>query len=185
MTITPNASESEKKSPFYEVNEKFCREFEDFITRKDGKVNGRYNAWSYSISGKITKPKPWILHYRKSTYSGANLLLTSKYQNLLTLAEWTTSKTANENDYLIRKRTITDLIKIWLFKSYKKLEISDRYILISRTDNSTADRELMKKLKPLFQSKEIYKIKSKKDKLVIELRTDKHYFDIFKSISGV
>ena len=185
MTITPDASESEKKSPFYEANEKFCREFEDFITEKEGRVNGSYNAWSYSISGMINKPKPWILHYRKSTYSGAHILLTSKYQNLLILAKWTTSRTAIDHDFIIRKRTITDLIKILLFKSYKKLEISDRYILIIRTHKSAPEKDLIEKLKPLFQSKEIYRIKSKEDKLVIELRTDKHYFDIFETISGV
>ena len=185
MTITPNASDSEKKSPFYQVNEKFCQEFEDFINRKGGRVGGRYNAWSYAVSGKLTKPKPWILHYRKSTFSGANLLLTSKYQNLLTLAEWSTTKTSNDPDFLIRKGTITDLLKVWLFKSYKKLEVSDRYIFISRTDHFGPKRELMQKLKPLFQSQEIYQIKSKKNKLIIELRTDKHHFDIFESISGV
>jgi hypothetical protein len=183
MIIKPNASENEKTSPFYIANEKFCREFENFISEKNGKVNGNYNAWSYTIFGKINNPKNWILKYKKATYSGGNLLLTSKYQNLLTLAEWTTNRISHNSGFLIRKKTRTDFFLFMFSKSLQRLKVSDHYILISKTNNSELITELIKKLTPLFKSGEVYKIENKNDKLTIELRTEKHHFDLFNSIS--
>jgi len=183
MIIKPNASEHEKTSPFYIANEKFCREFEYFISEKNGKVNGNYNAWSYTIFGKINNPKNWILKYKKATYSGGNLLLTSKYQNLLTLAEWTTNRISHNSGFMIRKKTKTDFFLFMFSKSIQRLKVSDHYILISKTDNSELITKLIKKLTPLFKSGEVYKISNKNDKLTIELRTEKHHFDIFNLIS--
>ena len=105
MRIRPNASPDEKDSLFYKKNEEFCSEFEHFIAEKNGKVKGSYNAWAYTISGKISKPKNWNLKYKKATFSSGNLWLSSKYQNLLVLAEWETERVGTHNsEFLIRKK---------------------------------------------------------------------------------
>ena len=181
--IQPNATAQEKTSPFFTRNEEFCREFEDFILERDGNVQGNYNAWSFTVYGKITRPKNWILQYKKATFSGAHILLTSKYQNLLTLAEWTSLRTPENSGFLIRKRIWTDFFKSWFSKSWKRLEVSDRYVIITKEVNSPFISELTKVLTPLFHTGEVYRIENKKDKLIIELRTDQHHFDIFNSIA--
>ena len=181
--IQPNATAQEKTSPFYTANEEFCREFEDFIEEKGGEVQGNYNAWSFTVYGKITRPKNWILQYKKATFSGAHILLSSKYQNLLTLAEWTTLRTTENSGFLIRKRSWTDFFKSWFFKSLKRLKVSDRYVIISKEDSSPFISKLTKVLTPLFQTGEVYKIENRKGKLIIELRTDQHHFDIFNLIT--
>jgi len=106
MIIKPDASSDEYSSPFFKLNEKFCSEFESFIAEKNGKVKGKYNAWSYAIYGKIREPKAWTLKYKKSTFSSSgNLWLSSKSQCLLVLAEWTTKRIENSNsDFQIRKK---------------------------------------------------------------------------------
>ena len=103
--IQPNASPSEKQSPFYEVNESFCQTFEKYIRNKNGISSGSYNAWSYSVIGKINHPTEWILEYKKSTFSSGNLLLSSKHQNLLTSVIWKT-KGDTTSEFFIRKRKL-------------------------------------------------------------------------------
>ncbi|MBL4667941.1 MAG: hypothetical protein JKY30_01600, partial [Flavobacteriales bacterium] len=69
-------------SPYYIENQRFCKEFEYYIGSKSGLIKGTYNAFSYSIIGKIPHKNDWILNYRKSTFSNGNLFLSSEYQNL-------------------------------------------------------------------------------------------------------
>ena len=183
--IQPNATAQEKTSPFFTANEEFCTEFEDFIVDRGGEVQGNYNAWSFTVYGKINRPKNWILQYKKATFSGAHILLTSKYQNLLTLAEWTTIRPPENSGFLIRKRSWTDFFKAWFFKTFKRLKVSNRYMIISKEDNSPFITELIKVLTPLFKTGEVYRIENKNDKLKIELRTDQHHFDIFNSITAL
>ena len=184
MIIKPNASPDEKDSPFYKKNEEFCSEFEHFIAEKNGKVKGNYNAWSYSIFGKISKPKNWTLKYKKATFSSGNLWLSSKHQNLLVLAEWETKRAGTHNsEFLIRKKTKTDFIKLMFNKSLSKFNIYDKYIIESEKNKSQLISKLTKILEPLFKSGEIYIIDHRNDKLKIELRTEKHYFDIFNELT--
>ncbi|SRX74512.1 hypothetical protein [Aequorivita antarctica] len=110
MKIKSNAASSELTSPFYKINEEFCRQFENYIAIKNGKVKGNYNAWSYFIQGEIMAPKPWHLKYKKATYtSTGNLILSSKKQNLLTLAEWSIPwAISNNSEFIIRKKIALD-----------------------------------------------------------------------------
>lgn len=184
MTIKPNASPDEKDSPFYKKNEKFCSEFEHFIADKNGKVKGKYNAWSYLIYGKVSNPKNWTLKYEKSTLSSGNLLLSSKRQNLIVTAEWVTKRVGNHNsEFYIRKKTRFDFIKIMVNKSLSKFDQYDKYEIESKGNKSQLNSKLTKILKHLFNSGEVYIIDYRNDELKIKLKTDKHYFDIFNKLT--
>jgi len=185
MVIKPNASPDEFSSPFFKKNEEFCLEFERFIADKNGKVKGEYNAWSYTIYGKILNPKNWTLKYKKATFSSSgNLWLSSKSQSLLVLAEWTTNRVGTHNsEFHIRKKTRTDFVKLKLNESLSKVEISDKYVIESKGKNSKLISKLTTILEPLFKSEEIYTIDHQNDKLKIEMRTEKHHFDIFNELA--
>ena len=184
MKIKPNASADEMTSPFYKSNEEFCSDFEKYIAKKNGKVKGSYNAWSYQIFGKINSPKNWNLMYKKSTFtSSGNLLLSSKYQSLLVATEWETERKGTHNyDFIIRKKTRTDSLKKIVNKSLYELDLSDKYILESKNGKPQLIYILSKILKSLFLSGEIYKIEHRNDKLKIEMRTEKHHFEIFDKL---
>jgi len=184
MIIKPNASPDEFSSPFFKKNEKFCLEFERFIANKNGKVKGEYNAWSYIIYGKILNPKNWTLKYKKATFSSGNLWHSSKSQNLLVLAEWATKRVGTHStEFRIRKKTRTDFVKLLLNKSLSKLETSDKYVIESKGNKPQLFSKLVKILECLFKSGEVYVIEYRNDKLKIELRTEKHYFEIFNKLT--
>jgi len=179
MKIKSNAVPEELDSPFYHANKKFCEVFERFIASKQGKVKGRYNAWSYLIEGKIEVSKSWYLFYKKSTYSGGNLLLSSKYQNLLAITEWTCNNVeASNTTFFVRRKKFTDILK----PSYLKLTQYPTYMIKTSGKRSPFFTNVLKVLKPLFESNEIYQITLKNNKLNIELRSEEHHFDIFNEL---
>lgn len=180
MKIKSNALLQELDSPFYQANEKFCHDFERFIASKQGKVKGKYNAWSFFVEGKITTSKSWDLLYKKATYTGTgNLLFSSKYETLLTLAEWTCRDfETSDASFFVRRRKFSDLLN----PLYSKLDNHKSYALKFKGIKSEIHSELLNILNPLFESKELYKISYKKNTLTIELRSDKHHFDIFNQL---
>ncbi|WP_298425337.1 hypothetical protein [uncultured Kordia sp.] len=179
MKIKSNAVPEELDSPFYIENKKFCQVFERFIAGKEGKVRGRYNAWSYLIEGKIETLKSWNLFYKKSTFSGGNLLLSSKYQNLLTIAEWTCHAVNAKNAmFFIRKRKFIDIMK----PSYLKLKQHPAYVMKTNGEYLPYFSKVLNTLEMLFETNEIYTITLKNNKLTIELRTEKHHFNIFNEL---
>lgn len=184
MKIKPNASSAELTSPFYKINKEFCREFENYIGSKNGNVKGNYNAWSYFIQGKILAPKPWHLKYKKATYtSTGNLILSSKKQNLLTLAEWSTPWAGSQNsEFAIRRKDSIGLMKRLFKKELKIYKLSKDYLINDATNNVSLVENLHQRLKPLFISKEIYSIILRNNILTISLRTEKHHFDIFEKL---
>lgn len=181
MKIKSNATSNELSSPFYLENEKFCSDFENYIASKNGKVKGEYNAWSYLIIGKIQTPNNWTLRYQKSTFTtSGNLLLSSKSQTLLVIAEWETEMTLTPNsEFEIRKKTSTDSLKKIMDKSLLDLNLFDEYVLEIKNDKPPIISKLTEILRDLFLSGEIYKIEYQNDKLKIEMRTEKHHFEIF------
>ena len=184
MKIKSNASPDELSSPFFKINEEFCSDFESYVENKNGKVKGNYNAWSYLIFGKISNPTNWNLTYKKSTFtSTGDILLSSKYQSLLVLAEWETERKGTHNsEFRIRRKTRTDFLRKLVNKSLTELDISKKYILEIKNENSKLISKLTEILKSLFQSDEIYKIELKNGKLKIEMRTEKHHFSIFDKL---
>tara|TARA_R110002111_G_scaffold26397_3_gene57148 strand:+ start:17181 stop:17741 length:561 start_codon:yes stop_codon:yes gene_type:complete len=183
--ITSNADNSETDSPFYTKNESFCSKFEKFIIKHEGKTTGNYNAWSYSVVGKITIPRKWILEYKKSTFSSGNLLLSSKTQNLFVSATWKTKLTGkNTADFIIRVKTTRDAFSKLFNGNITELESASNYLLITEK-KSHLIKELIQILQPLFKLNEIYKISNFNNTLTIELRTDQHYFDIFNQLNDL
>ncbi|WP_299095145.1 hypothetical protein [uncultured Winogradskyella sp.] len=178
--IETNASPSEQSSPFYNTNKKFCLTFENFIKEHQGFSEGKYNAWSYSVIGKITTSKTWILEYKKSTLTSGNLLFSSKTQNLFVSAIWKTHRLENEK-FVIRKKNLNDLFFKIFNSKFKALDNISKYTLISK-NKSKSISDLTTILRPLLISGEVYQISNDSKELVIELRTDKHYFDIFKKL---
>lgn len=184
MKIKPNASPDELSSPFFDLNKQFCLEFEKYIAKKNGKVKGNYNAWSFIVYGKISNPQNWNLMYKKSTFSSSgNLFLSSKYQSLFVMVEWEIERKETYNSkFEIRKKTRTDFLRIPLSKTLSTLEFSKKYVINLKGNTPKILTEIIEILKSLFISEEIYKIEHMNQKLRIELRSDKHHFDIFDKL---
>ena len=180
--IEQNGSTSEMNSPFFVRNKEFCNEFENFVLEKNGKVKGNYNAWSFSIIGKINNPNIWTLNYKKSTFTSGNLFLSTKTQNLLTLAVWKT-KNIFDSKFKVRRKTNLDFFKLQTSKSISKLEFTDNYVIENKIKKGDFLNKLFEILKPLFLTNEIYEIENTKDDFRIELRTEKHHFEIFERIA--
>ena len=179
--ITNNASVSEKKSPYFDRNKAFCDQFEDFVLKRNGKVKGSYNAWSYSIIGKITEPSVWTFIYKKATFSSGNLFLKTKYQNVLTSAVWQTRNVLKSN-FKIRKRSKWDYFNLYWFKSFTLLSLSDRYVIEHDMSKINGLEDLLSLLQPLLLSGEIYSIENQNADFRIELRTEEHHFHILEQL---
>ncbi len=187
MKIKSNAASTDFSSPFYIVNEDFCREFENYIASKNGKVKGNYNAWSYFIQGKIMTPKHWHLKYKKATYtSTGNLILSSKKQNLLTLSDWSTPWVGSYNsEFEIRRKDSFSLMEKLFDRKLKNYSFSKKYLTKRAENNISLIENLHQKLHPLFVSEELYSIILKNDILTISLRTEKHHFGYFEKLSSL
>ncbi len=179
--IETNASPSEQSSPFYDTNKKFCLTFEKIIKEHEGFSEGKYNAWSYSVIGKIGTTREWVLKYKKSTFTSGNLFFSNKTQSLFVSSIWKTHGLENER-FVIRKKKIKDLFFKIFNSKFKALDNFNKYTLISK-NKSKSISDLTTILKPLLISGEVYHISNNNKELFIELRTDKHYFDIFKKLN--
>jgi len=183
MKIKSNASPSETASEFYKLNENFCADFESYIASKNGKVKGNYNAWSYIVFGKISSPQNWDLMYKKSIFTSTSLLLSSKYQSLLVMAEWATKiKGLRQAEFTIRRKTKLDFLKKMINGRLVELDHFDKYVLETKEGKSKLVAKLTEILKSLFLSGEIYMIDYRDDKLVIEMRTEEHHFEILDEL---
>lgn len=180
MKIKPNAAPSELSSPFFIKNKEFCSTFESFIASKNGTVKGQYNAWTYTIFGKINNPKNWDLKYLKVPIESGNLLVHYFYKNERISAIWSTKRnTTKENSFLIRKKKRFDFLN----PKNKFLVGYDNYTIKSKNLDLKLIEQLKIELEKVIKSKELYKIDFSNNRLTIEIRTEKHYFDIFEKIS--
>ena len=168
MTIKSNASDNETKSPYFIKNKEFCCDFEDYILKQNGKVKGNFNAWSYSIIGKISQSQSWTLKYKKATFSSGHLFLSTKRQNVLTSAEWLTTNNQGPK-FLIRQQGFGDYFNLKFNSSISRLDFTNQYIIKTNNRNSKFINTLIYNLKPLFIKGEIYKIENNHENLKIEL----------------
>lgn len=183
MKIKSNATPSETFSPFFEKHQTFCHTFERFIASKNGKVKGTYNAWTYLVEGRITTPQSWSLLYKRSVFSGASIWLSSTYQNLFVKGEWvTTFSDMTHCSFKIRKRKRIDFLRSIFNKKIMRLPSIDNYVIVSEESNTEFISKLTILLAPLFLSNEVYKITFNEQKLVIDLRTESHHFDVFEKL---
>lgn len=178
MKIKSNALPYEVNSPFFIANKMFCEEVESFVKDKHGNVKGLYNANSYFIKGKITTHKTWMLKYKKATYTGTgNLLLSSKFENLLELAHWSCTITAL-NTVVIRKRTFFDFFN----PSFKKMTLFPKYGITYKGEESVYFDKVLAILQPLFTSGKIFKVSITTNRLDIELRSEQSHLDILNQL---
>jgi hypothetical protein len=184
MNIKTNATPAELSSPFFIKNEEFCRDFENYIVARNGKVKGTYNAWSYLVMGKITNPRQWSLNYKKASYSNpGSLFFSSKKQGLLTIAEWSTPWIDSQHsDFCIRKKSMADFIKKAYSDTIKDLKEKSNYVIEAKDPNLPLIRKLTTILKELFNTNEVYTINLKNEKLTINLRTEAHHFEVFEKL---
>jgi len=184
MAISSNASPAEKLSPFYKKNEQFCKDFERFIASKEGLIKGKYNAYSYLVTGKITKPANWKLVYKKSTFSSTgNLWLSSKSQSLFVSVDWKTRRLDSSNsNFVIRKKSVIDFLRIILNENLTLLDFDKKYVIETKNNNSKLISKLLPVLKNIFHSGELYQIVYKNNKLIISLRSEKHHFNLFNEL---
>lgn len=181
MKIKSNALPKEYDSPHYEVNRKFCEDFERYVASKNGKVKGSYNAWTYSISGKIEAEKPWTIKYKKATFSGTPVSLwrSAKSQSLFTSVTWICeSINTSDSRIFIRKKRTADRFspRFKQFKHYK------RYVIKSNTKETELLCQVFDILRSLFVSEEIYRLQIKNNRVIIELRCEDHYFQILDKL---
>ncbi|MFT4660498.1 MAG: hypothetical protein ACI8XB_000766 [Patiriisocius sp.] len=93
---------SERSSPFCKQNEEICSAWEDYILSKNGKVVGKYNAFSLIIKGKM--PDGWEVEIKKSTMPGGSLLLSTEFQNLFFHIRLRKKKAMDEDGYFLFRR---------------------------------------------------------------------------------
>ncbi|WP_420572331.1 hypothetical protein [Kordia sp.] len=181
MKIKSNAAPQELNSLFFVANEKFCHDFERFIASKNGMVKGNYNAWSYTVLGKIESKRNWNLKYKKAIYSSTGSLFSVFYKNevLLDLAEWTCVKLHDKDiSIFIRKRRFLDNLSI----RFSRLKHDKNYVIKTNKNSSKFFSKIIQILNPLFEEGKIYTIRLKNDKLTIQLRSNEHHFDIFDAL---
>lgn len=184
MAITSNAAPDEKFSPFFKDNELFCKEFERFIASKNGLVKGKYNAYSYLVTGIISKPTNWELVYKKSTFSSTgNLWLSSKRQSLFVSVDWKTRRLDSSNsDFVIRKKSFLDIFILPFNKNLSLLNSNREYVIESENRTSKLISKLLPILESIFHSGELYQIIYKNDELIISLRSENHHFNVFNAL---
>ncbi|SFT35328.1 hypothetical protein SAMN05216474_0055 [Lishizhenia tianjinensis] len=127
MPLKSNATADEKTSPFYLKNEELCREWENYITEKNGQLKGVYNASSFHIEGRIETTNTWSIEVKKATFSSGNLLLSSKYQNLQEILTLSTkiSNTTSGNFRICKSIFKRKSQKHPLYKKVNDLFIAD------------------------------------------------------------
>ena len=184
MKIKSNASPDELSSPYYEMNENFCRAFESYIATKNGKVRGSYNAWSYFAQGKIEAKRKWNITYKKSVFtSSGNLFMSSKKQSLLVLAEWKTNiPGTRSSNFVLRRRRRSDFFRKQIDRSIYVLDYRKQYTLETTIGQPELAFKILKLLTPLLHSGEIYRIEHLEHELNVELRSELHHFDLLDSL---
>lgn len=136
------------------------------------------------IFGEIAHTKLWTLVYKKATFtSTGNLFLSSEYESLLVAAEWKTKYVSREaNNFKIRKQIATDGIKLLFNTKLKRVENYPKYIVEYGNELPNLYTKILSSLQCLFSSEELYEVSMQNEELSIELRSDKHHFEVFEKV---
>ena len=179
MVIKSDAGTEELSSPFYIANQEFCKEFENYIASKNGLIKSSYNAWSYSIIGKIPHEKEWVLKFKKATYSNGNLILSSEYQNLLTACIWSAKNfTTETSNFKIRKKRFTDLFS----SKWKTMKNHSSYSIRANEPKSKFLSNIVSILDNLFIQEFVFEIEYLNNDLIIDLRTDQLHIGLIDKL---
>lgn len=106
MSVEPNAAPDELDSPFYKEHEALCRQWEHYITEKEGKIIGNYNAWSFRLKCKVKGAKIWVIDITKTTFHDGHLWWTSKRQGLTEIVDYQTLLSTDCPSFKIKRSTL-------------------------------------------------------------------------------
>lgn len=183
MPVESNAQVDELSSPFFKRNELVCKEFDEFVSNHGGKTKGKYNAFSYHVSGIVSGTYDWHLQIKKASYSYSNLLISSEKQGLFVSVEWNAIISDFESQpFEIRpKKSFSFLGRLLSFSWKTHWEFQD-YMIRANSQGTSLLEKLESVLLKLFYSGEVYSISFLENELKIELRTDSNQFEIFKKL---
>jgi hypothetical protein len=175
MTLVSKHTSGELSSPFYVENKEKCEEYESFIQEIGGESKGYYNAYSYNVMGTVDSRSKWQLRLKKSTFSSAgNLLLSSKYQSLMEIAQWSSDNVIlSVPKFTIKRKNWTDSFKVQFNPNLKILPGFKKYVVNSKEPNDRAILNLCELLRDLFEKGVVFSIHYDNPKLLIDLRTNK------------
>jgi len=173
MTLVSKHATGEQSSPFYIENKEKCEAFESFIEELGGSVEGYYNAFSFNVLGTVEKKSKWKLRFKKSTFtSSGNLLLSSKFQSLLDMAQWSSDDLKiDAPEFIIRKKHWTDSLKMLINSDLTELPSFENYVVKCSEKNNQALLKLCDILSDLFEKGMVLTIKYENPKLLVDLRT--------------
>ena len=173
MPLVSKHATGEDSSPFYLKNKEKSEEYEAFIEVLGGQTNGNYNAYSYNLLSTVEGKARWKLVFRKATFSSTgNLLLSSKSQTQLELAQW-----SSENlrlgiaKFTIRKRSWSDAIMMALNSNLKELPGFKHYVIRCKETNHDVISRLTDVLSDLFKQKLVFAIEYNSPNILVDLRT--------------
>ncbi len=155
MPIQSNASPDELESPYYHANKTLCFKWNDYILEKGGKVNGLFNAWSFSVNAAITTRRTWRIEVKKATYSNGSIFLSANKNKFECLTFKTTLPGVGCPNFTIRKSG-----RSW-YKGNHPLFTSIRRLL----DDA-------------FQNNEVYRVTFKHDELTISFLHRNDWFEM-------
>ncbi len=174
MTLVSKHTPGEESSPYYLKNKEKCEEYESFINEIGGKTEGYYNAFSFNVMGTIDSKSIWKLRLKKSTFtSSGNLLLSSKYQSLLEMAQWSCDDIRlGGSKFTIRRKHWSDSIRMLVNSNIMSLPGFNEYVVKHGETNNIAILNLCDILSNLFEKGLVFTIKYERPKIFIDLRTN-------------
>lgn len=176
--VQPDAAPKELTSPFYLRNQEFCRDIERFILSKSGSIAGRYNAYSYIVSGTIRGNRTWKVLYRMSQDSG--IRNGSSFSLEYRMIEWSTSlEHSKDDEFELHQFSLYEFFKsLLLFQlAFIKAGMSLSYLLRSKNRNSKFFEDTFSTLQNIVYRNELIYAKLKGKELKILIRSDKHHFE--------
>ena len=183
MAITTNASPRESSSPFYQMNQKICLEWEKLIQQFGGNVVGEFNSWSYKVRGQIETGTTWYFTVTKATLDGYRSQLFLEDSVFEELEITTTIGSTKEKEFLIRRRNILDNFR----PNAVQLKQNKNYVLIGVNENSTFSKLILNIISHPLKTDKIYSVSNSKAELKIKIqlydRSQEFVSDLLKTVT--
>ena len=169
----------EKSSSFYKKHKQLCEEYEDFIQKLGGSVDGTYNSWGYHVIGSFKGKYKWRFDFRKIVdYSRVHTTTTSdeKYEELIYTSKWQSDHFSMDcPPFIIRKKRILDGFRKILFKSWNDLPYFPNYTIKSGDPKHPIIEAINHILEDLYRENTVYDIRLEDSKLSIDILSQKMY----------
>jgi hypothetical protein len=165
MAVVPDASLSERTSPFYLHNQAISKEWEQFVLQRGGEIKGKYSAWAYKLIAKIHGVFVWSIIVQKSTYTHRSLII-PPHKNIYEGIELSTYLPRHvATEFLIRKSRFTDRF-MWRKKTHK---MHPSYVFIAEEPHPFITELMAKILQDPMDRGSFFKATCKNGQLWIKL----------------